>query len=329
MSESQTIQLFDWLDEATMIIQDYLNEPYLDSLYYSLQAFHYGDIHDLVPDDLRQQIANKIEHNPKTFSKEEIRKAIQLVILKGMQKTTQHQHAITPDTIALFIGYLAEKLMKQQKHIRLFDPVNGTGNLLLTAMDSLKQVKDAYACEVDVTLLKISLMYANVLQQEVDIFHQDSLSPLLLDPVDLVVADLPIGYYPDDIQANQYELKAEKGHSYAHYLLIEQSIHYTKDGGFLIFIIPENLFTSDQSQQLHSFIHKHAHIVGLIQLSETTFKSEEHKKSIFVLQKKGNETKGVQQPLLAMLPSFKNKAAMQDMMMQIDQWFQANEIHFG
>src|SRR5699024_2995379 len=159
------------------------------------------------------------------------------------------------------------KLMKYNKEIRIFDPVGGTGNLLLTVMGYLKQDTEAYASEVDSTLLRISLMYANLLKKQVEFFHQDSLRPLLLDPVDLVVADLPVGYYPDDLQAASYELKAEKGHSYAYHLLIEQSLHHTKPGGFLIFVIPESLFSSDQSEQLNTFIQKYAHIIGVIQLS--------------------------------------------------------------
>src|SRR5699024_12309662 len=82
------------------------------------------------------------------------------------------------------------------------------------------------------------------------------------------LADLPVGYYPDDEQARKYELKASEGHSYAHYLLIEQSLHYTKPSGFLIMLIPETLFSDEKSTALHTFFHKYAHIIGLIQLDE-------------------------------------------------------------
>src|SRR5699024_10506179 len=108
---------------------------------------------------------------------------------------------------------------------------------------------------------------------------------------------------------------------------IEQSLHYTKPGGFLIFVIPESLFSSDQSDQLNAFIQKYAHIIGVIQLSDTTFKSKAHKKSVFLLQKKGKETKDVKQPLLVMLPSFNNTKAMEDIMNQINNWFQEVDIH--
>lgn len=327
MSETKTIQLFDALDEATGVLQEKMSETYLDSLGMSMELLHFGDVDEEMPQDVKAtatSILNGI--NTADFTKEEIRRSIQLAILKGMQKSTQHQHAITPDAIALFMGYLAEKLYPQQGNIRIFDPVSGTGNLLLTVMNHLKQQETAFASEIDTTLLRISLMYANLLSSEVEFFHQDSLRPFLLDPVDLVVADLPVGYYPDDVQASQYELQAAEGHSFAHYLFIEQSLHYTKPGGFLILLIPETLFSGEESNALHTFFQKHAHIIGVLQLNETTFKSKQNKKSILILQKKSDDTEDMKQPLLAMLPSFKDTEAMADIMKQINEWFKEAQL---
>lgn len=327
MSDSNVVQLFEALDEQTVRIQENMNEPYLDSLAICLEALFYQNQDDALSVQLDDEMKQDITAIPiGEMGTNDVKQAIQLVILKGMQKTTQHQHVMTPETIALFIGYLAEKLTKNQTKLRLFDPVSGTGNLLVTVMDHLQKDMDAYASEVDVTLLKISLLYANFLEKQVEFFHQDSLRPLLLDPVDLVVADLPVGYYPDDQQAKNFELAPDQGHAYAHHLLIEQSLTYTKPGGYLLFLIPEFLFTSEQSEALNTYLQQHAHIIGVLQLSETTFKSKKHQKSVFILQKKGQNTKGVKQPLLAMLPSFKDTAAMSDMMDKINQWFEETDL---
>ena len=326
MTESKVVELFDWIDETATIIQKYKEEPFLDSLAVTLEALFYGDIHDDNNEALQDEVRESLKGIAiESFTTEDIRKAVQLAVLKGMRKATQHHHSMTPEAISLFIGYLADKLMKNVQQVRIFDPASGTGNLLLIVMGHLSQPVKAYASEIDPTLLKISLLNANLQKKRVEYFHQDSLKPLLLDPVDLVVADLPVGYYPDDVQASNFELKTEEGHSYSHHLFIEQSLNYTKEGGFLIFIIPEFLFESEQAEQLHAFLQKHAHIVGLLQLPDTAFTSKEHKKSIFILRKKGEYTQEVQQPLLAMLPSFKNTTAMEDILGQINKWFrQAN-----
>lgn len=152
-------------------------------------------------------------------------------------------------------------------------------------------------------------------------FNQDSLQPLFVEPVDVVVCDLPIGYYPNDDNASRFILKAEKGHSYAHHLFIEQSVSYTKEGGYLFFLIPNSLFTSDQADKLHSFVKEYTVVQGLLQLPLSMFKNEQAAKSIFILQKKGSSVKPPKKALLAELPSFSNKQAMQGMMHKIDEWF--------
>lgn len=327
MGKTNVETLFKWFEQTTNTIQKHVNEPYLDSLAIAMETLFY----EKPSADLDDILAHKLKANLKniqslTYSKEEIRKAVQLAILKGMSETTQQQHLITPETVALLVGYISEKLMATQSKIRIFDPVVGTANLLTTVIGQLDQEVEAYASEVDPTLIQLALLNANLQKMNIELFHQDTMQPLLLDPVDLIVADLPVGYYPDDVQANEFELKAEEGHSYSHHLLLEQSMNYTKEGGYLILIVPEFLFDSDQSEQLLAYIQKNAHVVGILQLPESAFKSDKNKKSILVLQKQGNNTSVLKQPLFVQLPSFKNTLAMEDILGQMNAWF-ANNFH--
>src|SRR5699024_12799655 len=109
--------------------------------------------------DVKESIETTIQKTDLSkYNTADIHKAIRLTIIKGMRKTTQHQHAITPETIALFIGYLAGKLMKGRESIRIFDPVGGTGSLVVAVRDALKQETSAYASEVDATLLSVACM---------------------------------------------------------------------------------------------------------------------------------------------------------------------------
>ena len=45
-------------------------------------------------------------------TKEEIRKAIQIAILKGMSKNSQPNHQMTPDTLGLLVGYFVEQFLR-------------------------------------------------------------------------------------------------------------------------------------------------------------------------------------------------------------------------
>ncbi|MGX4669913.1 class I SAM-dependent methyltransferase [Cerasibacillus sp. JNUCC 74] len=323
MEKSNIEELYEWMDNITHLIQQYVNETYLDSLAYTMEIL----FHQKVPERFDKQLTHKLQQaldklNMDTYTTDEIRKAIQLVMLKGMKGSTQQQHMMTPETVALIIAYLSSKLFTDKEKLRIFDPAGGTGNLLTTVLHQLPQAKEAYASEVDLTLIQLAAWNANLQKMQIEFFHQDSLQPFLLDPVDLIVSDLPVGYYPDDVHARSFELKAKEGLSYAHHLFIEQSLNYTKPGGYLIFIIPEFLFTSDQAEQLRQFIHKYAHIVGVISLPDTVFQSEKHRRSILILQKKGQNTTAPNQPLLVKMPSFSNSSAMENILGQINNWFQ-------
>ncbi|ASK62951.1 SAM-dependent methyltransferase [Virgibacillus phasianinus] len=318
-----TIEVFyEWIDHTTEMIQQHKDLPYLDCLALVLESLLEQNFNDgansLLTNNIQKQLQ---EMDLSSFSSDDIRKATQLAILKGMKGSTQQQHVMTPDTIALLAGYLAGKVLDKQEKVRVFDPASGTGNLLETVIRHLGKETTGYGSEIDQTLLKLSVATANLQKLSVDFFHQDSLRPFLLDPVDMVVSDLPVGYYPDDVNASQYKLHADKGHSYSHHLFIEQGINYVQSGGYLIFIIPEFLFDSDQAEQLRAYLHEYVHIVGVLHLPESTFKSKNNAKSILILQKKGKNTSAPKQPLLVKLPSLKNTRAMEDILGQMNTWF--------
>ncbi|MHA6252009.1 class I SAM-dependent methyltransferase [Oceanobacillus sp. CAU 1775] len=322
MKKSNVEQLYEWLNGYTEEVMQHLYEPYLDSLTEVMETLFYEAPADDLDDILKKKLEVALtEIKSINYTLEDLRKAIQLAILNGMKGTTQEQHLMTPESIGLIVGYLANQLMADKKELSLFDPASGTGNLLITVMERLSAEKKAYASEVDPTLIQLSAILANLQKREIQFFHQDSLRPLLLDPVDLVVSDLPVGYYPDDVQASEYKLMADEGHAFSHHLFIEQSLRYTKEAGYLIFVVPDFLFDSEQSDKLNHFLRENAHIIGVLRLPETIFKAKRHVKSIVILQKKGENTKNPKQPLLVQMPDLNNQNAMADILKQMNLWF--------
>src|SRR5699024_2580018 len=149
------------IDATTTKITALTKEPYLESLALTLEALFYGELHEEQIPEVDKEIHTFMQlENRDDYSTEEMRKAIQLTVLKGMKEHTQQQQIMTTVTVSLFIGYLAEKLTNHLDKVRLFDPVSGIGNLLLIVMKHLKQTTHAYASEDDATLLKISLLNA-------------------------------------------------------------------------------------------------------------------------------------------------------------------------
>lgn len=262
----------------------------------------------------------------KEATKEEMRKAIQLAILKGMRKSSQPNHQMTPDSLGLLIAYFVEQFFEEplKQGITVLDPALGTGNLMFTIMNKLDGKIHATGVEVDELLIRLAGETAELIEQPIQLYHQDALQPMLVDPVDAVICDLPVGFYPNEEVALEYELCAKEGMSYTHHLLIEQSINYTKDGGILIFLIPSTLFKSEQAPDLHKYLKKHAWIQAVIQLPENMFKSKVHEKSIFILRKKSDGQKPPKEVLLAKVPNMSNKEAMLLFFEKIKIWKENN-----
>ncbi len=324
MEQQKVETLFKWLDETTTMISEHFHITYLEAIKEAGDVLFEHAISEEADPGIKVPLENKLkEINLEDFKREEVRKAFQLTILKGMKGATQQQHYMTPDAVSIFIGYLMSKFIEDKKEISLFDPACGTGNLLTAVLNQLPKELKVYATgsEVDSTLIQLAFLNANLQEREIEFHHQDSLGHLLVEPQDVIVSDLPVGYYPNDEQAKNYELHSKEGHSYAHHLFIEQSLRYTKPGGYLFFLVPVFLFNSDQSDMLHEFLHKYAHIQAVIQLPSTMFKKEENAKFIFVLQKKGKDTKPPKKVLMAQLPSFKNVIEMDNILKKINAWF--------
>ncbi|WP_243291265.1 class I SAM-dependent methyltransferase [Bacillus sp. FJAT-47783] len=325
---SNVEKLFTLINETAVIIQKELDCTYIEAVAETGDnLFHQDVLQPTISELGRKKLTEKFEHvEIEAFSKEEIRKAYQLAVLKGLKEASHPNHQMTPDTVGLFLSYLIGKFLDGQNHFRLLDPAVGAGNLLTTVLNQLKG-KDIQAIGVDVDelLLKLACISANLQEHPIEFFHQDSLQPLLVDPVDVSICDLPVGYYPNDAGAQSFQVKADKGHSYAHHLFIEQCINYTKPGGYLFFIIPNNLFETEEAPKLNAYLKEQAIIQGLIQLPLSLFKKGDFAKSIFILQKKADHVKQPKQALLAELPKFSNREAMASIMAEMNEWFSVNK----
>ncbi|WP_251549591.1 class I SAM-dependent methyltransferase [Neobacillus muris] len=319
-------QLFTIFNETAQILQEEMDSSFLEALAETGENIFQGSI---LQEELSELTVKRLKKQYESiqlsqFSKEEIRKAFQLVTLKGMKENIQPNHQMTPDSVGMLAAYLVDKFMKERS-FRLLDPAVGTGNLLMTVLNHLQRDVLGIGVDVDDLLIKLAYVNANLQEQPVQLFNQDSLEPLFIDPVDAVIADLPVGYYPNDVRAADYQLKADKGHSYAHHLFIEQSVRHTKPGGYLFFVIPNGLFESEQAAALHEFIKENMLIQGLLQLPANMFKNKQAAKSILVLQKQGEGIKAPKQALLVNLPSLTNRHEMDKMMVKMDQWFKENK----
>ncbi|RKJ21986.1 class I SAM-dependent methyltransferase, partial [Butyricicoccus sp. 1XD8-22] len=81
-----------------------------------------------------------------------------------------------------------------------------------------------------------------------------------------------------------------------------------------------NLFESEQANDLHKFLKKHAWIQAIIQLPENLFASKAHEKSILILQKQSKTLRAPREVLLAKVPNMSNKDALSMFFEKVQMW---------
>lgn len=254
------------------------------------------------------------------LSSEELRKVFQFVMIKGYQTTSiQANHALTPDSIGFIFAYLINQLTKQGS-INILDFGSGTANLSQTIEFGLpkSKIERITGIENDDLLIALAASIADLTASRLRLSHEDAVQ-YHGQPADIVIGDLPVGYYPLDEVAKQYQVSAEDGHTYAHHLLIENALKNLKVGGLAIFLAPLTLFDSEQSDLLVKWLKKSCYLQLVINLPEEAFKGEQVQKAIYLFEKPSDDNKQ-KELFIYQLKSMKDPEAIKEFMKTLKNW---------
>ena len=276
-------QAYTYLLENIQIIQNDLATNFYDALIEQNSIYLDGQTNLQVIEDNNKSLKRL------ALRKEEWLRTYQFLLMKAAQtEPLQANHQFTPDTVALLLIFIIEELWPAQE-LNLLELGSGMGILGACFLTSLDKKVDYLGVEIDDLLIDLAASITEVIGLPAVYAQGDAVRPQILKESDIIVSDLPIGYYPDDQVASRYEVAASDEHTYAHHLLMEQSLKYLKNGGFAIFLAPSNLLSSPQSDLLKLWLKKNAQLVAMITLPENLFSQGSNSKAIFVLQKKGSK----------------------------------------
>ncbi|MGW7798172.1 class I SAM-dependent methyltransferase [Staphylococcus xylosus] len=311
MTQEETVmeKLFQTLDEKAKSLNEDNGQSFIENLGLAMEHV-YTNKRDLLEQATLQ----------------DRRKAFQFAYLSLMQnEDIQANHQITPDSIGLILGFLSERFLKNSEEMHIADLASGAGHLSASVHEVLSDhTLMHHLVEVDPVLSRVSVHLANFLEIPFDVYPQDANMPLPFEDADVVIGDLPIGYYPVDDRSKEMALGFEEGHSYSHFLLIEQAITAMKPSGYAFLVVPSNIFEGENVKQLQNFIATETEMQAFLNLPATLFKNEKARKSILVLQKKEtNVTKSVE-VLLANIPDFKSPQQFQGFLQDLNAWMQEN-----
>ena len=310
-------QAYALLLENVQEIQNELLTSFYDALVEQNGSYLDGNIE---LDSVRQ---NNEKLKALKLNKEEWRRAYQFLLMKAAQTDPlQANHQFTPDSIGFILTFLIDQLSKKE-HIDILEIGSGMGNLAETILNNTQKNVDYLGLELDDLLIDISASIADVMDATVSFVQGDAVRPQVLKESDVIISDLPIGFYPDDSIAARYEVASTQEHTYAHHLLMEQSLKYLKSGGYAIFLAPNDLLTSSQSDLLKKWLQKHAQIVAMIALPESLFGNAAYAKTIFVLKKQDEQAV---QPFVYALSDLQNQADLLTFSEKFQNWSQESEI---
>lgn len=308
---------YGYLLENTQTIQNDLQTNFYDALVEQNAIYLDGQT------ELTLVKGNNQRLKDLNLNKEEWRRSFQYLLMKAAQtEPLQANHQFTPDGIGFLLVFLVDQLASSDK-VDVLEMGSGTGNLAQTLMNNCQRSLDYLGLEIDDLLIDLAASMAEVMKADVNFAQGDAVRPQVLKESDVIISDLPVGYYPDDVIASRYQVASPQGHTYAHHLLIEQSLKYLKPGGVAIFLAPNDLLTSEQSPLLKKWMQDHAQVLAMVTLPENLFRSANLAKTIFVLRK---QEEAVIQPFVYPLTDLQNQEDVMKFRESFQNWNKESEI---
>ena len=303
---------YGYLLENTQTIQNDLQTNFYDALVEQNAIYLDG-----------QTELTLVKENNQRLSKEEWRRSFQYLLMKAAQtEPLQANHQFTPDGIGFLLVFLVDQLASSDQ-VDVLEMGSGTGNLAQTLMNNCQRSLDYLGLEIDDLLIDLAASMAEVMKADVNFAQGDAVRPQVLKESDVIISDLPVGYYPDDAIASRYQVASPQGHTYAHHLLIEQSLKYLKPGGVAIFLAPNDLLTSEQSPLLKKWMQDHAQVLAMVTLPENLFRSANLAKTIFVFRK---QEEAVVQPFVYPLTDLQDQEDLMKFRESFQNWNKESEI---
>jgi len=308
---------YGYLLENTQTIQNDLQTNFYDALVEQNAIYLDGQT------ELTLVKGNNQRLKDLNLNKEEWRRSFQYLLMKAAQtEPLQANHQFTPDGIGFLLVFLVDQLASSDK-VDVLEMGSGTGNLAQTLMNNCQRSLDYLGLEIDDLLIDLAASMAEVMKADVNFAQGDAVRPQVLKESDVIISDLPVGYYPDDAIASRYQVASPQGHTYAHHLLIEQSLKYLKPGGVAIFLAPNDLLTSEQSPLLKKWMQDHAQVLAMVTLPENLFRSANLAKTIFVLRK---QEEAVVQPFVYPLTDLQDQEDLMKFRESFQNWNKESEI---
>ena len=258
-------KFYDLIDESCMLLNEKIKLNYLDALIRVANDI-VNDIDDSKLDDsdvlILQDKYNQIMNL--TITNEEVRQAMQLLIIKAMKHINMNLEIMTPDYVNYIIGYIVNSYFKNQKQISILDVEVGTGNLITTVANFIENETNLIGVENNKLLINLCKANCELQNNDISLYFQDTLTKLI-EIVDVVVGDLDC---------------VVKDKKYYPYEIINNYLSNIDDEGIFIFLIENDFFNKGPIDEFKKKFK--GTMLGLIVLPNELFNQNHIGKSLLI-----------------------------------------------
>ena len=298
-------KLYDVIDESAIILYDKYKTPYLKGIVKTCENIYANSVS--VSDE---KINGELEELLKsikdiTFQKEEIRKAIQYAILKGLKHEKISNQMITPESIGVMMSYFIQKLY-DKKSFRIYDPLLGTGNLITTVANQIDKDIELIGVENFGISYELAHSLFDMLGYGDKVYFQDTLTSKNIN-ADVVISDFSA------VQQDQV------------YKIIDYQLNNLLADGYFIFMVDNTFFKALNVKEFIKEISENWYLFGMVVLPNEVFKNQE--KSMVILQNKGHNFIKPDSFLMAEIPSFNDKEGLNKVIIQLNNWFNKTQYY--
>lgn len=322
-------ELFGQTLEAVECLQEDLNVPLADALVETFDNLESGEIRVEMGAPDQKTVAELEERyaalDYKNWSKAQKEQVYGLLVLKAVNDDGRDANQMpTPPLLATVLTLFMDKLLPKRKQV-LLDPAVGSGNLLfsvdqqLAAQNHSEDRFDLVGLDNDEEMLNLADVAAHLAGLKADFYCQDALTGWPVKP-DVVVSDLPIGFYANDDNAKNFDLRTKEGHAYAHVLFVEQIVKNLAEDGFAFLLVPQNMLTGTVGADFMPWLASKVYLQAIVQLPSSLFQSKISQKSILIFQNHG-QSKPPKEVLLTKLENLKKEESLVALNIKLNEWY--------
>lgn len=258
-------KFYDLIDECCMLLYEKLHLNYFDSLVRVCKDITVEIDDSRLDDEDVEFLESKYQELINiSITNEEVRQAMQLLIVKAMKHVNMRLDLMTPDYINYIIGYLLNYYFKDKDEVSILDVESGTGNLINAISNFVAFDTRLVAVEHNKDLVELCKVNSDIQNNKIEIYFQDVLNKIN-DCFNVIIGDLDC---------------EEVDNKYYPYEIISLYLNNLQNDGIFIYLIENDFFTK---KQLGDFKEKFfGTLVGLIVLPNELFQKDHVGKSLLI-----------------------------------------------